>query len=59
MPDALGRAHGHLHSQRGRHEESVARRGADGAAARLGLPPGTLQSKMRKLGIARGEFTRR
>ena len=30
--------------------------GADGAAARLGLKPGTLQSKMRKLGIQRGDF---
>ena len=30
--------------------------GADGAAARLGLKPGTLQSKMRKLGIQRTSF---
>jgi transcriptional regulator with GAF, ATPase, and Fis domain len=30
--------------------------GTDGAAARLGLKPGTLQSKMRKLGIRREEF---
>ena len=30
--------------------------GGDGAAARLGLKPGTLQSKMRKLGIARAPF---
>jgi transcriptional regulator with GAF, ATPase, and Fis domain len=30
--------------------------GARGAAARLGLKPGTLQSKMRKLGIERGSF---
>jgi transcriptional regulator with GAF, ATPase, and Fis domain len=30
--------------------------GSDGAAARLGLKPGTLQSKMRKLGIQRGDF---
>ena len=30
--------------------------GRDGAAARLGMPPGTLQSKMRKLGIARAAF---
>jgi transcriptional regulator with GAF, ATPase, and Fis domain len=30
--------------------------GTDGAAARLGLKPGTLQSKMRKLGIRRGDF---
>ena len=30
--------------------------GRDGAAARLGLKPGTLQSKMRKLGIAREHF---
>jgi len=30
--------------------------GASGAAARLGLKPGTLQSKMRKLGIHRAEF---
>ena len=32
--------------------------GADGAAARLGLKPATLQSKMRKLGIERRPFTR-
>jgi transcriptional regulator with GAF, ATPase, and Fis domain len=32
--------------------------GADGAAARLGLKPATLQSKMRKLGIERSAFTR-
>ena len=31
--------------------------GTDGAAARLGLKPGTLQSKMRKLGIERLRFT--
>lgn len=31
--------------------------GSDGAAARLGLKPGTLQSKMRKLGIDRAAFT--
>jgi transcriptional regulator of acetoin/glycerol metabolism len=30
--------------------------GTDGAAARLGLKPGTLQSKMRKLGIERTGF---
>lgn len=30
--------------------------GRDGAAARLGLKPGTLQSKMRKLGIRREDF---
>jgi transcriptional regulator of acetoin/glycerol metabolism len=30
--------------------------GAKGAAERLGLPPGTLQSKMRKLGIERTAF---
>ncbi len=30
--------------------------GADGAASRLGLKPGTLQSKMRKLGIQRAAF---
>jgi formate hydrogenlyase transcriptional activator len=30
--------------------------GSDGAAARLGLKPGTLQSKMKKLGIRRDEF---
>lgn len=30
--------------------------GTDGAAARLGLKPGTLQSKMRKLGIRRSDF---
>jgi formate hydrogenlyase transcriptional activator len=32
--------------------------GSDGAAARLGLKPGTLQSKMKKLGIERHAFTR-
>ncbi|HEY5948070.1 MAG TPA: sigma 54-interacting transcriptional regulator, partial [Kofleriaceae bacterium] len=32
--------------------------GEDGAAARLGLKPATLQSKMRKLGIERRSFTR-
>ena len=30
--------------------------GSDGAASRLGLKPGTLQSKMRKLGIQRDSF---
>jgi transcriptional regulator of acetoin/glycerol metabolism len=30
--------------------------GSNGAAARLGLKPGTLQSKMRKLGILRDRF---
>ena len=30
--------------------------GADGAAARLGLKPGTLQSKLRKLRISRADF---
>jgi transcriptional regulator with GAF, ATPase, and Fis domain len=30
--------------------------GTDGAAARLGLKPGTLQSKMKKLGIRRDDF---
>ncbi len=30
--------------------------GADGAAARLGMPPATLQSKMKKLGIERRRF---
>jgi formate hydrogenlyase transcriptional activator len=30
--------------------------GSDGAASRLGLKPGTLQSKMRKLGIERNNF---
>jgi transcriptional regulator with GAF, ATPase, and Fis domain len=30
--------------------------GTGGAAARLGLKPGTLQSKMRKLGIQRNSF---
>jgi transcriptional regulator with GAF, ATPase, and Fis domain len=30
--------------------------GSDGAAARLGLKPGTLQSKMQKLGIRRRDF---
>jgi formate hydrogenlyase transcriptional activator len=30
--------------------------GATGAAARLGLPPATLQSKMKKLGIPRSRF---
>lgn len=33
--------------------------GADGAAAVLGLKPGTLQSKMRKLGVSRSTFLRR
>jgi DNA-binding NtrC family response regulator len=33
--------------------------GTDGAAARLGLKPGTLQSKMRKLGIRREDFCAR
>ena len=33
--------------------------GADGAAARLGLKPGTLQSKMRKLGIRREDYAYR
>lgn len=33
--------------------------GSDGAAARLGLKPGTLQSKMRKLGIQRDSFVQR
>jgi DNA-binding NtrC family response regulator len=31
--------------------------GTDGAAARLGLKPGTLQSKMRKLGIRRADYS--
>jgi hypothetical protein len=31
--------------------------GADGAAARLGLKPATLQSKMRKLGMRRADFS--
>jgi len=30
--------------------------GTDGAAVRLGLKPGTLQSKMKKLGIRRDQF---
>jgi transcriptional regulator with GAF, ATPase, and Fis domain len=30
--------------------------GADGAAARLGLPPATLQSKLARLGIDRAAF---
>ena len=30
--------------------------GTNGAAARLGLKPGTLQSKMKKLGIRRDDF---
>ncbi|MBA3391110.1 MAG: hypothetical protein H0T89_00615 [Deltaproteobacteria bacterium] len=30
--------------------------GVDGAAAHLGLKPGTLQSKMRKLGVDRSKF---
>lgn len=30
--------------------------GSDGAAAHLGLKPGTLQSKMKKLGIRRDDF---
>ena len=33
--------------------------GTDGAAKRLGLPPATLQSKMKKLGIARTPFVNR
>ena len=33
--------------------------GTDGAAARLGLKPGTLQSKMKKLGIRREDFVSR
>ena len=33
--------------------------GPDGAAALLGLKPGTLQSKMRKLGVSRSDFLRR
>ena len=33
--------------------------GADGAAKRLGLPPATLQSKMKKLGIDRSPFATR
>ena len=32
--------------------------GDDGAAARLGLPPATLQSKMKRLGISRDRFRR-
>ncbi|MFN0245938.1 MAG: sigma-54 interaction domain-containing protein [Kofleriaceae bacterium] len=32
--------------------------GGTGAAARLGVPPATLQSKMKKLGIDRAPFTR-
>jgi transcriptional regulator with GAF, ATPase, and Fis domain len=30
--------------------------GTDGAAARLGLKPGTFQSKMKKLGIRREDY---
>jgi transcriptional regulator with GAF, ATPase, and Fis domain len=50
-----------VHAVRSAIEESLrATRGkiygADGAAARLGLKPGTLQSKMKKLGISRGDF---
>ena len=49
------------HAMRNAIEESLrATRGkiygTDGAAARLGLKPGTLQSKMKKLGIRREEF---
>jgi formate hydrogenlyase transcriptional activator len=49
------------HAVRGAIEESLrATRGkiygAGGAAVRLGLKPGTLQSKMRKLGIRRADF---
>jgi len=33
--------------------------GTDGSAARLGLKPGTLQSKMRRLGIRREDFCER
>jgi formate hydrogenlyase transcriptional activator len=43
IEDALRRTRGKLY-------------GSDGAAARLGLKPGTLQSKMRKLGIVRARF---
>ena len=49
------------HAMRSSIEESLrATRGkiygTDGAAARLGLKPGTLQSKMKKLGIRRDDF---
>jgi formate hydrogenlyase transcriptional activator len=49
------------YAMRGTIEESLrATRGkiygADGAAVRLGLKPGTLQSKMKKLGIRREDF---
>ncbi|MBL8679901.1 MAG: sigma-54-dependent Fis family transcriptional regulator [Myxococcales bacterium] len=42
---ALEASHGRVH-------------GADGAAARLGLPPSTLKSMLRRLGIDRGRFAR-
>jgi formate hydrogenlyase transcriptional activator len=45
IEDALRSTHGKIY-------------GASGAAARLGLPPATLQSKMKKLGIDRVAFTR-
>ncbi len=45
IEDALVATHGKIY-------------GDDGAAARLGLPPATLQSKMKKLGVARAAFTR-
>lgn len=42
---ALRASHGRVH-------------GADGAAAQLGLPPSTLKSMLRRLGIERGAFAR-
>jgi DNA-binding NtrC family response regulator len=42
---ALEASHGRVH-------------GADGAAARLGLPPSTLKSMLRRLGVDRGRFAR-
>jgi formate hydrogenlyase transcriptional activator len=58
-PDVTGRRF--EHAMRNTIEESLrATRGkiygTDGAAARLGLKPGTLQSKMKKLGIRREDY---
>jgi len=66
LPDTLGRAR---HGARPAFETAVRQAiesalratrgkiyGRDGAAARLGLKPPTLQSKMRKLGIDRARF---
>jgi transcriptional regulator with PAS, ATPase and Fis domain len=59
LPDPTGSRF--EHAMRNTIEESLrATRGkiygAEGAAARLGLKPGTLQSKMKKLGIRRDDF---